>query len=154
MKIILALALLLALFGVLGLCAWGTTTAATSLALAGGIAINQVTITKVTSVMALAFGLIFLVGLMFFVAVTLRVFNLGRTIERRRTDEELDARSVQHALGRAQAQKPRVATPILLIAPPQPPTRLDSPAPRQLVRRAPRVRRAASRIAKRWFSWS
>ena len=150
MKIILALALLLALFGVLGLCAWGTTTAATSLALAGGIALNQVT------TMALAFALVTLVGLMPFVAV--KMFGLGRMLERRRADEELD--QIQHALDRAPALTSRTiapvlsATPSVLIAPPHPQAQIDPPhvAPRRLAKRGPRVRRAALKVAKRWFS--
>jgi hypothetical protein len=133
---------LVLLLVVCGFLAWRTADAATSLAVAGGIAINQVTI------MALAFGMIILVGLILFVAV--KMFKLGRMIERRRADEELD--EMQRALDRVQAQKPRTIVPVLLIAPPQPPARLDSPAPRRLVRSVPRVPRAASKVAKRWFS--
>ena len=152
MKLILAFTLLIALLAMLGMCTWGTATAATSLALAGGIAANQVTIT------VLALGMLILVGVMLFVGV--KMFGLGRMVERRRADDEITemtkVTSVRDALDRARthASQSRTGVPIFLLAPPQQQIQTNAPrtAPRRLIRRAPSVRRAASRIAKRWFS--
>jgi parvulin-like peptidyl-prolyl isomerase len=144
MSIFLGLVLLLLLLAVCGFLAWGTAAAANSALLAAGIAIDQIT----TAVLALA--LVAVVGLTAWVAV--KAFSLGRALERRNANDDLNA--MQRQLDRARARSPHVMQPIVLTlrAPQEPQEPKASPTPGgRRTRTLSRRQRVALGVAKRWF---
>ncbi len=143
MSIFLGLVLIL-LLAVCGFLAWGTAAAANGALLAAGIAIDQIT------TMVLALALVAVVGLTTWVAV--KAFSLGRALERRNANDDLNA--MQRQLDWARARSPRTVQPmvVMLRVPPEAVEPKALPAPRgRRTRTLTRRQRVALGMAKRWF---